>query len=108
MKKTVKISGELKKYRFLIVAMLIGILLLTIPSGSKDKNAETDEQRLAFLLESAEGVGNPKVLISENGVVVVCDGAADADVKLTVIKAAEAFTGYSSDKIQVLMSEMED
>ena len=108
MKKTVKITEELKKYRFLIIALLIGILLLTIPSGNKDKNAETDEQRLAFLLESAEGVGSPKVLISENGVVVVCDGAANADVKLTVIKAAEAFTGYSSDRIQVLMSEMED
>ena len=36
------------------------------------------------------------------GAVIVCDGADDAAVRLSVIKAVEAFTGFSSDSIQVI------
>ena len=41
-------------------------------------------------------------LLSETGAVIVCDGADDAAVRLSIIKAVEAFTGFSSDSIQVI------
>lgn len=106
--KALKMPAEIKKYRFLIIAFLVGLLLLLLPTHSNEEAATDDESRLAATLECIQGVGEANVLISENGVVVVCDGAHNADVRLTVINAAEAFTGFSSDNIQVLKSIMED
>ena len=60
------------------------------------------EQRLAAVLQRCDGVGNVTALLSETGAVIVCDGADDAAVRLSVIKAVEAFTGFSSDSIQVI------
>lgn len=42
------------------------------------------------------------MLISDEGVVIVCDGAENSGVKLSILKAAEVFTGFSSDKIEIL------
>lgn len=106
--KAFKLPDELKKYRFLIIAFLVGILLLLLPTHGKEEATSDDESRLAATLECIQGVGEANVLISENGVVVVCDGAWNAEVKLTVINAAEAFTGFTSDNIQVLKSIMEE
>lgn len=106
--KALKIPEELKKNRFLIIAFLVGILLLLIPTQNKVEDVSDNETRLAATLECIQGVGEANVLISENGVVVVCEGAGNADVKLMVINAAEAFTGFTSDNIQVLKSIMED
>ena len=108
MKKGKLILADLKKYRILIIALLVGILLLAMPTHGKEASADTEDVRFALALRQTEGVGNAEVLISESGVVIVCDGADNAEVKLTVIKAAEAYTGFTSDKIQVLKSEMED
>lgn len=108
MKKGKLILADLKKYRILIIALLVGILFLAMPTHSKEISADTEDARFALALRQTEGVGNAEVLISESGVVIVCDGADNAEVKLTVIKAAEAYTGFTSDKIQVLKSEMED
>ena len=108
MKKGKLILADLKKYRILIIALLVGILLLAMPTRGREAAEDTEDTRFALALQQTEGVGNAEVLISESGVVIVCDGADNAEVKLTVIKAAEAYTGFTSDKIQVLKSEMED
>lgn len=108
MKKAIDIKAALKKYRFLILALFVGILLLTLPTHGSSKAPKTDEERFAALLQATDGVGDAQVLISDNGVVIVCDGAWNAEVRMTVINAAEAFTGFTSDKIQVLMSDMEE
>lgn len=71
-------------------------------SSSQSVSSQTDEQRLAAVLQRCDGVGNVTALLSETGAVIVCDGADDAAVRLSVIKAVEAFTGFSSDSIQVI------
>lgn len=101
-----KIADILGRYKYPLLILVIGLVLLSLPSGTKSSDDESaqidDEQRLALILESSAGVGQARVLLSENGAVIVCDGAANPEVKLCVIKAAEAFTGLGCDEIQVL------
>lgn len=109
MKNSVKTLEGLKKYRFLILAAVLGFLLLLIPSNGKDDTSGTSEEaRLEQILEDTDGVGEASVLLSENGAVIVCEGADMADTRLVVMKAAGAFTGFSSDKIQIFKLDMED
>lgn len=97
--------GKLGKYKYPIMILIIGLVLLLLPSKSSDieaRSATDDELRFETVLENSVGVGEASVLISENGVVIVCDGAENSGVKLSIIKAAEVFTGFSSDKIEIL------
>jgi hypothetical protein len=41
-------------------------------------------------------------LLSDNGVVVVCDGAENAKVRLDIIRAISSYTGFTSGKITIL------
>lgn len=103
-----KMLDGLAKYKYPLIVLIVGLVLLLIPSrstkSSSDGVSNDDEQRLAAILESSRGVGNASVLISEHGAVVVCDGAADPEVKLSVIKSVEAYTGLGCDEIQVLIT----
>lgn len=107
--KSSKIIDLLGKYKYPLIILVIGLVLISLPSGSgrSDESSiqKDDEQRLALILESSAGVGEAKVLLSENGAVIVCDGAANPEVKLRVVKATEAFTGLSCDEIQVLKTK---
>ena len=67
---------------------------LNTPSG-------TDEP-LKTVLSCTNGVGRAEVIASECGVVVVCDGAEDAKVRLDIIRAVSSYTGFASDKITIL------
>lgn len=103
-----KMLDGLAKYKYPLIVLIVGLVLLLIPSGSTKSSSDgvsnDDELRLAAILESSRGVGNASVLISEHGAVVVCDGAADPEVKLSVIKSVEAYTGLGCDEIQVLIT----
>lgn len=103
-----KMLDGLAKYKYPLIVLIVGLVLLLIPSGSTKSSSDgvsnDDEQRLTAILESSRGVGNASVLISEHGAVVVCDGAADPEVKLSVIKSVEAYTGLGCDEIQVLIT----
>lgn len=98
----------LVKYKYPLIVLILGLLLLSIPTGSTKSSTNggenVNEQRLSAVLESSKGVGNAYVLISEHGAVVVCDGAADPEVKLRVVKCVEAYTGLGCDEIQVLLT----
>lgn len=103
-----KMLDGLAKHKYPLIVLIVGLVLLLIPSGSTKSSSDgvsnDDEQRLAAILESSRGVGNASVLISEHGAVVVCDGAANPEVKLSVIKSVEAYTGLGCDEIQVLIT----
>ena len=58
--------------------------------------------RVEKALSAVEGVGEVGALYSDNGVVVVCEGAGSAAVRLRVTEAAAAYTGFGSDRITVL------
>lgn len=105
--KTEKIKKQIDKYKYPLLALLLGLVIMLIPIGKSSSEpsggASADEEiRLETVLQRCEGVGETKALISENGAVIVCQGAEDPEVRLAIIKAVEAFTGFSSDRIQVL------
>ncbi len=97
-----KLEG-LEKFKYPLLILIIGILLMLLPSGS-GKSVNTQDKDIAFqqLLESTAGVGEAKVIVSDSGVVVVCKGAENAKVRLDIIRAIGSYTGYSADKITVL------
>ena len=74
-----------------------------IPGKSSHETAaaETD-QLLQQMLACTEGVGQVRVITSDNGAVVVCQGAENAKARLDIIRAVNAYTGFPSDKITVL------
>ena len=96
---TDKLKGKaelLGRFRYPFIILIAGVLLLLLPSGSSQKNVESDSSGLlAQVLSCSEGVGNARV-------VVVCEGAANPKVRLDIICAVESYTGYSSDKITIL------
>lgn len=100
-----KIIDKMPKFALPMLALLIGLIILLLPTGGgKDgeKLALSEEQRISEILENTEGVGRAKVLLSEQGAIIVCDGASDPETKLNVTNAVKAYTGLGCDKIQVL------
>lgn len=94
---------KLHKFKYPLLVLVIGILLMLLPFGGKTAGGETDETaRLCRLLSSAEGVGESSLLLSEHGVVIVCDGAEDAKVRLDILRALGSYTGFGSDRITIL------
>ena len=92
----------LDKFKYPLLILALGIILMLFPSGSaKSEEAEGDE-RIQQMLSSVEGVGEAQVIISDNGVVVVCRGAENAAVRLDIIRAISAYTGFGSDRITIL------
>lgn len=100
--KLEEILKKLDQIKIPLLVLAVGLLLLLLPSGMK-KEADTDsDSDLQSILSSARGVGQAQVLISDNGVVIVCDGADDAAVKLDILRAVGSYTGFGSDKITIL------
>lgn len=98
------------KYPLIVLAVGIGLMLLPTESFSKQTSVQTDsrDEMIAQLLSSAEGMGQTRVLSSQNGVVIVCEGAEKAAVRLDIIRAVVSYTGMSSDKITILkMADMD-
>lgn len=96
----------LDKFKYPLLILVLGLALMLAPSGgstaARTQTAESPDGLLGTVLSCAEGVGRARVIVSESGVVVVCQGAGSADVRLDIIKAVSAYTGFSSDKITVL------
>lgn len=113
MNKKTELVKFLEKNGWLLIALLAGMLLLSLGSDKGGKNAESaftsEEQRLSLALSKMEGVGRVTVLLSEkpgrdrgySGAVVVCTGGGDPAVVLRVTLAVRAFTDLGSDKIIV-------
>jgi len=98
-----KLRPALDRYKYPLLILLIGMILLLLPSSSEKAAVTADRAAaLAELLSAAQGVGEAKVLISESGVVVACRGAANASVRLDIIRAVTSYTGFGSDKITIL------
>lgn len=99
-----KLKTAFDRFKYPILALVLGLIIMLLPmggAGSEDA-ARSDEQRLASVLQKCDGVGDVTALLSDNGAIIVCDGADDAAVRLSIVKAVEAFTGFSSDSIRVL------
>ena len=103
MNELIKKLKAVRGLAYPLLILLFGILLMLLPSG-RDGEAETadGEQLLAELLSESREIGKTKILISENGVVVVCEGAAKASVRLDILRAVYSYTGFGSDKVTIL------
>lgn len=146
----------LGKYRYIVIAVLAGILLMSLPPREEEQPApaaaetaaeDSLEESLAAILSKLSGAGRVEVLLtqqegactlyqtdevlgerdsrrdtvlvtqedrSENGLVrqimppvyrgavIVCQGAGDPAVKLSIVEAVKSVTGLSADRITVL------
>lgn len=108
---------KLEKYKYLLLMLLLGLILILLPTGAKDSGLTTTgssatatqaEARLESVLGEIEGVGRIGVLYSDEGVVVVCSGAESARVRLDVVNAVTAYTGFGSDRVTVLKMKQTD
>ena len=154
-----KTLAYVQKYKFLVLALLLGVCLLLMPTGaSKDaskpvttqvpQQAHISQKELISILENIEGAGRVNVLLSvENteqtdyqqdtdngsttsirqttvtvtdaernesglvrkrtapmyrGAIVVCDGADDPIVHLSIVNAVANITGLRTNQISVL------
>jgi len=91
--------------KYVLIVAVAGLLLLLWPSGSSfsEKNvpSDTEEGKLEAALTQMQGVGAVELLLSEEGAVVVCQGAEDAGVCLRVTRAVVCYTGLGADKVQI-------
>ena len=97
-----KLTAILDKYKYPLLAFTLGLLFLLLPTDGGGGKAEDSETKLQEVLSAAGGVGKVQVIISDNGVVVVCSGADRASVRLDVIRSVRSYTGFSSDKVTIL------
>ena len=98
---------KLDAYKYLLLLLLFGVILMILPTQAREKSHEdTAESALEEILADSFGVGRIRVLVSENGVVAVCDGAENAAVRWDILKAIGSYTGFGSERITILkMSE---
>ena len=94
------IVEKLRAYRFPLLILLVGVALMLMPSAAAHSPAQ--ESSLSEALSLTQGVGEAYVLVSDSGVVVVCDGARDASTRLEIIMAVRTYTGFGADQITVL------
>lgn len=94
---------KLDTIKYPLLVLLAGLLLMLLPSGgTKSTPAENTDLTLEQLLAETDGVGRIRVLVSEKGAVVVCDGAEKAGVRLDILHAIRSYTGFGADTVTVL------
>ena len=96
-----KVKNFWNRYKYPLIVLAAGIVLMTVPM-STGKNEAATELSFREILCRTEGVGRAEVLVSEKGVVVVCDGADRAAVRLDILRCVKSYTGFASDKVTIL------
>ena len=95
--------ARLRTLKLPLLVLLLGLGLMLLPDGSgKGAGEIPPEEKLERVLTQCRGVGECRVLVSEKGVVVACEGAEDPKVQLQILRAITSYTGFASDKITVL------
>ena len=108
--KTNKLISRLNKFKYPLIILLAGIMLMLLPTGKSAQESVSaasaqptgEEKRMEYVLSGVDGAGEVRVLLSDGGAVVVCAGADDAVVRLELTQAVKSFTGFGSDRITIL------
>lgn len=99
----------LSVWKYPILVLLVGALLMLLPGSQKSAGEEEGtDPALQQVLHCTQGVGEVRVIVSEQGAVVVCEGADQAAVRLAILRAVNAYTGFGSDRITVLKMAQAD
>lgn len=98
------IQKQLERFKYPLLILLLGLFLLLMPSEKQRERTDGSDtgETLEQVLVCTDGVGRVRVIVSEKGAVVVCDGAEKAGVRLDILHAVASYTGFGSDKITVL------
>ena len=96
-----KIKSFLDRYKYPLIVLALGIALMTVPVNGERDGSDAELQFREILCRT-EGVGRAEVLVSEKGVVVVCDGADRASVRLDILRCVKSYTGFASEKVTIL------
>ena len=98
-----KIWEKLAAYKYPLLVLLIGVLLMLLPGGIRSPTAGEDNTcEFASLVEQIDGVGDCSIALSDTGVVVVCEGAEEPTVRFALLQAIRAYTGFTSERIAIL------
>ena len=97
-----KLRDILEKYKYPLIVLVFGVLLLLLPIGSGESSPQNPDARFERLLCNTTGVGRAQVIISDKGVVVACEGADSAKVRLDILRSVASYTGYRSEKVTIL------
>ena len=92
---------RIKSIKFPLLMLALGVVLMLLPSSPKAETSPAGSG-LDEILSLAEGVGDTRVLISDEGVIVVCEGADDPTVRWEVTEAVHAYTGFGAAQITIL------
>ncbi len=151
-----KVLEKIKKYRYIILLLLVGLLMMNLPQSPEEEEGERTEQTpevfslqdaLECILSKISGAGQVEVLLTQAegeqilyqtdediserdtrqntvlvtdntrnetglirqvnppiylGAIVLCQGADNARVRLSIVEAVMSVTGLTSDHITVL------
>ena len=95
----------------LSILLLIGAWLVFSEKTSTTYTASTDtEKRLVAILEKIEGVGEVEVMLSdtedgERGAVIVCEGANDIRVLISVREAVATALGVQQKNVKIYLKK---
>lgn len=105
MGKLKEILARADGMKLAVLAVFAGLCLLLLPSQSDRRDtAELSEQaQMQQLLSEMQGVGDVRLMLSELGAVIVCEGADDAAVRLDICRAVQCYTGLGADRVRVFM-----
>ena len=95
-----KLRSLFDRYKFVLVVILAGVVLLLLPSFGEEKR---DGGAVESSQESGvEGTVTLQQLSPQfQGALVVCSGGGEPTVQLRLVEAVSALTGLGADKISV-------
>lgn len=116
-----KLRAAAGKYKYAVAVILLGALLMLLPTGrgsgreTGDAGASAAETRTSVqsemeaALAAFDGAGRLRLVLSMEpgtqrctGALVVCEGGGSAAVRLELTRALSALTGLSSEKIAIV------
>lgn len=115
-KNFLKYVKSKKDVAIIIVMLCLGLILILLGSREKKEETETEdglEERIASACAVVEGVGECEVYVyyspSESSresdtvesVIVICQGADSADVRLRLTEMLSSFFGIGTNRVRI-------
>jgi hypothetical protein len=106
-----KFIKEKRDITKIAIVLTLGLALIFLGNLSKEKTLESEEagieERLTVLCSGVDGVGECSVLVyytpsdEVESVIVICEGADDARVRLRLTEMLSSFFGIGANRIRI-------
>lgn len=107
-----KFIKEKRDITKIAIVLTLGLALIFLGNLSKEKTLESEEagieERLTVLCSGVDGVGDCSVLVyytpssdEVESVIVICEGADDARVRLRLTEMLSSFFGIGANRIRI-------